>query len=234
MIYYKTDELYHHGIKGQKWGVRRYQNPDGTLTDAGKKRLSKQIANGKYSSVSNLLEKTDSLVPYEAITNIDRLKSTLKAFREAAAQEDKLLSKMDKEYEKASKKAYDATYKFFEKNKPEALKEMLDLNGGSKNDLDKYHGFRKAFEGFEDEYWDLVKKEYYKDPKNLSAKKKTDAAYTAYLTECKIATDSLVGKYGNVTLRDANTPGASLRGTYYSNVDRVVNSAISNYVVRNV
>ena len=32
------EELYHHGIKGQKWGVRRYQNPDGTLTSAGKKR----------------------------------------------------------------------------------------------------------------------------------------------------------------------------------------------------
>ena len=31
-------ELYHHGIKGQKWGIRRYQNPDGSLTDAGKRR----------------------------------------------------------------------------------------------------------------------------------------------------------------------------------------------------
>lgn len=33
-----TYELYHHGIKGMKWGVRRYQNLDGTLTSAGKKR----------------------------------------------------------------------------------------------------------------------------------------------------------------------------------------------------
>ena len=31
----------HHGVKGQKWGVRRYQNPDGTLTDEGKKRLGR-------------------------------------------------------------------------------------------------------------------------------------------------------------------------------------------------
>lgn len=35
-------ELYHHGILGQKWGVRRYQNADGTLTDAGKKHYAKQ------------------------------------------------------------------------------------------------------------------------------------------------------------------------------------------------
>lgn len=34
----------HHGIKGQKWGVRRYQNPDGTLTDAGKKKYSKKAS----------------------------------------------------------------------------------------------------------------------------------------------------------------------------------------------
>lgn len=37
-------ELTHHGILGQKWGVRRYQNQDGSLTAAGKKRLEQKDA----------------------------------------------------------------------------------------------------------------------------------------------------------------------------------------------
>lgn len=35
-------KLQHHGIKGQKWGVRRFQNPDGSLTADGKRRAAKE------------------------------------------------------------------------------------------------------------------------------------------------------------------------------------------------
>ena len=37
------DELRHHGIRGQQWGIRRYQNKDGSLTKAGQKRYNKEM-----------------------------------------------------------------------------------------------------------------------------------------------------------------------------------------------
>lgn len=38
-IFYSLSELTHYGVQGMKWGVRRYQNEDGTLTAEGEKRL---------------------------------------------------------------------------------------------------------------------------------------------------------------------------------------------------
>lgn len=48
-----NNELMHHGILGMKWGIRRYQNYDGTLTPAGKRRVN----TGKVSKDSNKTQK---------------------------------------------------------------------------------------------------------------------------------------------------------------------------------
>ena len=48
-----TDVLMHYGKKGMRWGVRRYQNKDGSLTDAGKKRYDRDVRENNAKKKDN-------------------------------------------------------------------------------------------------------------------------------------------------------------------------------------
>lgn len=51
-VFIQSNELAHHGIKGQKWGIRRFQNEDGSLTKAGQRRY------GKYEEAAKAYAKS--------------------------------------------------------------------------------------------------------------------------------------------------------------------------------
>lgn len=58
---YAYDELYHHGIRGQKWGIRRFQDESGSLTAAGKKRYGiGDVVLASSKRLSNLKKKRDA------------------------------------------------------------------------------------------------------------------------------------------------------------------------------
>lgn len=57
MEYVYDGILYHHGVKGQKWGVRRYQNTDGSLTSAGKVHYNYGDGSSGSSSAPKILRR---------------------------------------------------------------------------------------------------------------------------------------------------------------------------------
>lgn len=89
--------LMHHGVKGQKWGVRRYQNSDGSLTDAGKRRYG-----------INLFEKNPQHW-YKTGYGISKQYKLYKDVRKAHKKENKGISNED--LDKLISKEYKRIYK---------------------------------------------------------------------------------------------------------------------------
>lgn len=142
-----NQEFYHHGILGMKWGIRRFQNSDGSLTDAGKKRyyadssgrMTKRTIKEYNKEAKEKMDKADALYSKLDRHVIDVAKERSKTERD----------KYDAEFRKEFKKTYgtDLTDADFDKNP------FLSARYESKIDsiLDKHY----------DKAWDDVMRQHF-------------------------------------------------------------------------
>lgn len=119
--------LIHHGIKGQKWGVRRFQNPDGTLTEAGKKRLLNGSGEKTYKTLKKQVrkkraEEQGSSNRWRGVTPIGENSKRLIAER----------GQKEKEYKNSK------AYKDWEKKYNDYERRAQKKHAEGKLDIDKY------------------------------------------------------------------------------------------------
>lgn len=180
----------HHGILGMKWGIRRYQNKDGSLTDAGKERLAnkvaKQLMKDKYSWGKDL-QNTKSFQMITDLISTDQIQ----AIEASRNRLDKVLSENKYDGNKIDQEAYSLLEKEKSKYYSQAKEIFAKREGYSASNTDVFQ------DAFDLAYDDVLKV-------HLDIKKKEEAISKAvddHMNLLKqIIDNSLIGDYGHMKI----------------------------------
>ena len=163
-----NNELYHHGILGMKWGVRRYQNKDGTLTAAGKKRYGVR-EDQRVVSAKEVDKAYDS--------------SASKHSGEIAKQFAKVVAAYDDSYDVAAEEVNRVIKTpLFKK----AVDDALEKEFGVGCDDEEY------FELVREEVYNDLLNDARMFPKTNAAIMKVQSEVDGYVERCQKATDDIV------------------------------------------
>lgn len=205
----ETPSLAHHGIKGQKWGVRRFQNLDGSLTEAGRKRYQKTLAKQfkkdlrAYSSFrhdpnSNVYERSSESEYFrkpKSGTIYEQLHNELSDAREELRERTQVIADFNNNEELVTKYRLKAAKKYFDSldipDKDEKLLESIEdwyLND------DGDQGSGNSFE--------IYCKETGKDYNRIVEDE--IQAHKDYHKACEKVVNKLLGEFGNEVIDERN------------------------------
>lgn len=187
--------LAHHGILGQKWGVRRYQNLDGTLTAAGRERygLAEQIdrASKQVDTKGSRKYPVDkSSVSWHIADNVNRNYETSEEIKKSAEslkkKVDDLASINNEMFDSAEKEAKAAIKS--QEFKKEFEKKLYENFGDGCDD-------EEMFEWTKRDIFDEIIFKYC--PNYIASKKKFDKLSEEYFSDCKKEADSILKNIGD-------------------------------------
>lgn len=197
--------IYHYGIRGMEWGKRRFQNKDGSLTEAGKRRYAKSIADaGGTSTTSEKAKKVSKDIAADIVKSgmlgveaeIETA-MTLRGRLDDVKRIDQKCMESD-EVKNALKRAYDDALAQYKEDYPEQFAEAVKANNGN-TELLELHDPYFDIELFEREanYVDKAREDWYsKHDGTLNADSGSKAS-REYSAACRQITESLLGAYGD-------------------------------------
>lgn len=203
------NELQHYGVKGMRWGVRRYQNSDGTLTNAGRKRYAKQLTK-EYKKGYDSAQPFRTSSKFDATTKDLIRKHITKADIQKVRAASKRWSDSMEEADKAEQELFDLAHKI---GKKEYEKEL-------KRNPSAYTSERMKTELLDHYTYEYGWDEAHKQRPDLA--KKTDAGdkkWSEYQEECKKVADKILGDYGNTTLYECEYYSYSVRDAVGQMID---------------
>lgn len=217
----QSDYIKHHGIRGQKWGIRRFQNKDGTLTPEGKKHLDRlSSAKKEYKSAKNkvMFNRSFGIYDHDAENKYKYASGKLE-FRKQQAKDYQLKQKMadrkdiskreqtliDK-YTKDGMSKEEAELKAYKQAKLEktlAIAGAVTMTAATAYGLKKYHDYTH----------DEILKAGNVTMKRVASSDSKDLHDTFYAAFGKTDANKYVGVYGSQLVQQGN------KGVFQKSID---------------